>query len=93
MKKITRTFEEHVFYPAIVRVSNGQVMTEELEPLVIEDETYTEEKAIKIAKKSYGKDNQYVIMSKETYLSKYEMDVDKFKTQAIEIDRTITGIE
>lgn len=93
MKKITRTFEEHVFHPAIVRVSNGQVMTEELEPLVIEDEAYTEEKAIKIAKKNYGKDNQYVIMSKQTYLSRYEMDVDMFKAQAIEIDRTIAGIE
>lgn len=87
MKKITRTFEEHIFYPAIVTVKDGQVTTVDLEPLVLEDESYTEDKAIKLAKKNYGKSNQYVILRKETYQTKYEMDLDFFKEHAIEVSR------
>jgi hypothetical protein len=93
MKKITRTFEEHIFYPAIVTVKDGSVTTEDLEPLVIEDESYTEDKAIKLTKKNYGKNKQYVILKKETYQTKYEMPLDFFKVNATETERSITDWE
>ena len=78
MKKVTRTFETHKIYPATVKVENGQVVTEGLAPITVFNDTMSQEKALKLTRKQYGRTGNYVIMDIITTKDTYEMPVDKF---------------
>lgn len=82
MKKVTRTFETHKIFPATVKMENGQVVTEELEPITVFNDTMNLEKALKITRKVYGRNGNYVILNIFTTKDTYGMTVDKFLEQA-----------
>lgn len=82
MRAVKRTMERHVIHPAIVTVKNGMVTTEGLEPIDAIDTTINEEKALKLAQKTYGKKNQYVILGIDTFCIEYEMTGEEFLAHA-----------
>lgn len=82
MKKVTRTFETHKIFPATVKVENGQIVTEELEPITVFNDTMNQEKALKLTRKEYGRNGNYVILDICTTKDTYGMTVGKFLEQA-----------
>ena len=89
MKRITRTIETHTIYPATVTMVDGQLITKELEPLVLNSVAYTETRAMKAIRNAYGRTGNYVIAKKETKKDVYAVDVDKF----MEIAKIVTDEE
>ena len=82
MKKVTRTFETHKIFPATVKVENGQVVTEELAPITVFNDTMSQEKALKLTRKEYGRNGNYVILDICTTKDTYGMNADKFLEHA-----------
>ena len=82
MKKVTRSFETHRIYPATVKVENGKVVTEDLAPITVFNDTMNQEKALKLTRKEYGRNGNYVILDICTTKDTYGMTVDKFLEQA-----------
>lgn len=78
MKRVTRTIETTTIYPATVAMVDGKLVTTPLEPVVIKSEPYTETKAMKLIRNTYGRTGNYVIADKETKKDVYAIDVDKF---------------
>lgn len=89
MNRITRTIETHTIYPATVNMVDGQLIIEELEPLVLNSVAYTEKRAMTAIRNVYGRTGNYVITKKETKRDVYAADVDKF----MEIAKIVTDEE
>ena len=82
MKKVTRTFEPQKISPATVKMENGEVVTEELAPITVFNDTMSQEKALKLTRKEYGRNGNYVILNICTTKDTYSMNVDKFLEHA-----------
>lgn len=78
MKKVTRTIETHTIYSAAVTFVNNQVVTEPLEPITIINDTMNNEKALKVVRKKFGKNGNYVITGINTEKTIYGLSVEKF---------------
>ena len=82
MKQITRTIEEHKIYASSVKMENGELVQNELEPVFVMNESMNPQKALKKVKKAHGKDQQYVITNIETTATTYAIDFDTFMQNA-----------
>lgn len=78
MKKITRTFETHTIFAEQVSFEQGKIITSPLEPISVFNETVTNDNALKLIRKKYGKNNNYIIKEIVTKRTTYSMDIDKF---------------
>lgn len=87
MKKVTRTIETHKINPAKVRFIDGKVETTPLDPINVSNQSITEEKALKLVQKKYGKANQYIIISIESTETTYGVDFDEFMKIAKVIEK------
>lgn len=82
MKTITRTIENSVICASRIHVENGQVTLEELEPLTVTHEKVSEEKALNIVKKHYGKKDAYAVTKIVYDEVKYSMNLLDFIANA-----------
>lgn len=89
MKKVTRTIETHTINNAIVTVENGKIVTTSLEPISISNVTMNDAKALKLVRKKYGKNNNYVITGIDTKKVTYGLPFEKF----MELAEVISGNE
>lgn len=78
-KVFSRTIENSTIECASVRVENGQLVTIGLEPIMVEEGNVTNEKAIKLVQKTYGKTGQYVILDIVKTQEVYEISIDDLK--------------
>lgn len=82
MKQVTRTIETHVIKPALVTVNDGNLVSTPLDDIVVFNDTMSNEKALKLVKKAYGKDKQVIILDIETTSETYAVDFDVFMQNA-----------
>lgn len=78
MKKVTRTIETHTINSAIVTMENGKIVTTLLEPISISNVTMNNDKALKLVRKKYGKNGNYVITGIDTEKVTYGLPFEKF---------------
>lgn len=78
MKKVTRTIETHIINSATVTMKDGEIVTIPLEPISISNVTMNNDKALKLVRKEYGKNGNYVITGIETKKITYGLPFDKF---------------
>lgn len=83
---ITRTMIESVIHACVVKVVDGTPVTETLEPVTVMGKI-TEDKAIKVVAKTYGKSNGLAIVKIEENEVKYEISVDDFMKHAKKIEK------
>lgn len=89
MKKVTRTIETHTINSATVTMENGKIATTSLEPISISNVTMNNDKALKLVRKKYGKNNNYVITGIDTKKVTYGLPFEKF----MELAEVISGNE
>lgn len=82
MKTITRTIESSVICASRIHVEDGQVTLEELSPLTVAHERVSEEKALNVVKKFYGKKGEYAITKIVYEETKYSMSLTDFIANA-----------
>ena len=87
MKKVTRSIETHTINSAIVTMENGKIATTSLEPISISDVTMNNDKALKLVRKKYGKNGNYVITGIDTKKVTYGLPFEKFMELAEVISR------
>lgn len=78
MKKVTRTIETHTINSEIVTMENGKIVTNKLEPISISNVTMNNDKALKLIRKKYGKNSNYVITGIDTEKVTYGLSFEKF---------------
>lgn len=89
MRKVTRTIETHTINSATVTMENGKIATTSLEPISISNVTMNNDKALKLVRKKYGKNNNYVITGIDTKKVTYGLPFEKF----MELAEVISGNE
>lgn len=89
MKKVTRTIETHTINSATVTTENGKIITTPLEPISISNVTMNNNKALKLVRKEYGKNGNYVITGIDTEKVTYGLPFEKF----MELADVISGNE
>lgn len=89
MKKVTRTIETHTINSATVTMENGKIATTSLEPISISNVTMNNDKALKLVRKKYGNNNNYVITGIDTKKVTYGLPFEKF----MELAEVISGNE
>ena len=89
MKKVTRTIETHTINSAIVTMENGKIVTKPLDPISIINVTMSYDKALKLVRKEYGKNGNYVITGIDTDKVTYGLPFEKF----MELAEVISGNE
>lgn len=89
MKKVTRTIETHTINSATVTMENGKIATSSLEPISISNVTMNNDKALKLVRKKYGGNNNYVITRIDTKKVTYGLPFEKF----MELAEVISGNE
>ena len=89
IKKVTRTIETHTINSATVIMDNGKIITTPLEPISISNVTMNNEKALKLVRKKYGKNGNYVITGINSEKVTYGLPFEKF----IELAEVISGNE
>lgn len=89
MKKVTRTIETHTINSAIVTMENNKIATSSLEPISISNVTMNNDKALKLVRKKYGKNGNYVITEIDTKKVTYGLPFEKF----MELAEVISGNE
>lgn len=89
MKKVTRTIETHTINSATVTLENGEIATTSLEPISISNVTMNNDKALKLVRKKYGKNGNYVITGIVTKKVTYGLPFEKF----MELAKVISGNE
>lgn len=82
MKTITRTIGNSVICASRIHVEDGQVTLEELSPLTVPNERVSEEKALNVVKKFYGKKDAYAITKIAYEETKYSMSLADFIVNA-----------
>lgn len=87
MKKVTRTIETHVIHGARIKMENGEIKTEDLEPIELFNQGVNAEKALKLIQKVYGKKDQYVVKEIVTTANTYGIDFDFFMEHAEIIEK------
>lgn len=83
---ITRTMVESVIHSCVVKVIDGQPVTENLEPVTVMGKI-TEEKALKAVTKAHGVKNGLAIVKIEESEVKYEISVEDFMKHAKKIEK------
>lgn len=78
MTKVTRSIETHTIYPAKVKIVDGKIVTEDLEPIQISNTAINNDKAMKAVRKAYGKNENYVIKEIKTSKALYGMLLEEF---------------
>lgn len=78
MKEMTRSIIKFQINAKKVKYENGEVITEDLEPIEVVANTMTQEKAMKELRKSHGKMVQIIITSIIKKTVKLALDVDTF---------------
>lgn len=89
MKKVTRTIETHTIDSAIVTMEKGKIITTPLEPISISNVTMNNDKALKLVRKEYGKNGNYVITGINSEKVTYGLSFEKF----MELAEVISGNE
>lgn len=89
MKKVTRTIDTHTINSATVTMDNGKIVTTPLGPISISNVTMNNEKALKLVRKEYGKNNNYVITGINSEKVTYGLPYEKF----MELAEVISGNE
>lgn len=89
MKKVTRTIETHTINSATITMENGKIVTTSLEPISISNVTMNNDKALKLVRKKYGKNSNYVITEIGTKKVTYGLPFEKF----MELAEVISGNE
>lgn len=89
MKKVTRTVETHTINSATVTMENGKIVTTPLAPLSVSNVTMNNDKALKLVRKMYGKNGNYIITEIETEKVTYGLPFEKF----MELAEVISGNE
>lgn len=89
MKKVTRTIETHTINSATVTMENGKIATTSLKPISISNVTMNNDKALKLVRKKYGGNNNYVITGIDTKKVTYGLPYEKF----MELAEVISGNE
>lgn len=89
MKKVTRTIETHTINSATVTMENGKIVTISLEPISISNVTMNNDKALKLVRKKYGRNNNYIITGIDTKKVTYGLPFEKF----MELAEVISGNE
>lgn len=89
MKKVTRTIETHTINSATVTMENGKIVTTPLKPISISNVTMNNDKALKLVRKKYGKNGNYVITGFNTEKVTYGLPFEKF----MELAEVISGNE
>lgn len=90
MKKVTRTIETHTIDCATVTMENEKIVTIPLEPISISNVTMNNDKALKLVRKVYGKNSNYVITGINTEKVTYGLPFEKFMELAEVISRNET---
>jgi hypothetical protein len=81
-KQVTRTIKTFTINAATVKAINGKIETTPIAPIFVEDETVTQENAVKFVQKANGKKEQYVILSIEEDAKTYAVPFDVFMSNA-----------
>lgn len=89
MKKVTRTIETHTINSATVTIKDGKIVTIPLEPISISKVTMNNDKALKLVRKKYGKNGNYIITGIDTEKVTYGLPFEKF----MELAEVIIGNE
>lgn len=89
MKKVIRTIETHTINSATIAMENGKIVTIPLEPISISNVTMNIDKALKVVRKKYGKNGNYVITGIDTKKVTYGLPFEKF----MELAEVISGNE
>ena len=89
MKKVTRTIETHTIKSATVTMEDGKIVTTPLEPISISNVTINNDKALKLVRKKFGKNGNYVITEINTEKVTYGLPFEKF----MELAEVINGNE
>ena len=89
MKKVTRTIETHTINSVTVTSENGKIITKPLDPISISNVTMNNDKALKLVRKEYGKNGNYVITGIDTEKVTYGLPFEKF----MELAEVINGNE
>lgn len=83
IKSITRTISTTTITAKKVSVVNGEVVAQELDPVIVTGEKVDNEKALKLVRKEYGRDAQYVVItSVKDEENVYSVDLDTFVANA-----------
>lgn len=83
-KLITRTVQKTLYNVGKVVVNGNDISIQEMLPFEIEG-AYNEEKAIKYAKKEYGKKDNYVVMDSKTEEITRAMALEDFIANSYEV--------
>lgn len=89
MKNVTRTIETHTINSATVTMENGEIVTTSLDPISISNVTMDNDKALKLVRKKYGKNGNYVITGIDTKKVTYGLPFENF----MELAEVISGNE
>lgn len=82
MKSITRTISTTSITAKKIDVVNGEVVTQDLEPVIVTGEKVDNEKALKLVRKEYGRDAQYIVTSVKEEENVYSIDLATFVANA-----------
>ena len=82
IKSITRTISTTTITANKVSVVNGEVVTQEVDPVIVTGEKVDNEKALKLVRKEYGRDAQYIVTSVKEEENVYSIDLDTFVANA-----------
>lgn len=86
-KQITRTVKTYTIHASTVKSVDGKLETTEVTPVIIKDETVTEENAVKYVQKAHGKKAQYVVTEIEVSEVTYAVPFDVFMEHAKKIEK------
>lgn len=82
MKSITRTISTTTITAKKVEVVNGEVVTQEVSPIIVIGEKVDNEKALKLVRKEYGRDAQYIVTFVKEEENVYSLDLVTFVANA-----------
>lgn len=82
MKSITRTISTTSITAKKIKVVNGEVVRQDLEPVIVTGEKVDNEKALKLVRKEYGRDAQYIVTSVKEEENVYSIDLEAFIANA-----------
>lgn len=82
MKSITRTISTTTITAKKVEVVNGEVVTQEVNPVIVTGEKVNNKKALNLVRKEYGRDAQYIVTSVKEEENVYSIDLAAFVANA-----------
>lgn len=82
MKSITRTISTTTITAKKIEVINGEVVAQDVNPVIVTGEKVDREKALKLVRKEYGRDAQYIVTSVKEEENVYSIDLATFVANA-----------